>query len=132
MSYNLSVNKEDKYIHVELYDELTQSDIDRGLKEVLILRQEQKLNHILCDERRLQGRPSDTITFKTATRFTSEPYTGIKLAIIRKSKSEELMFELAANNRSGIVKIFDDEEEAKQWLHNHCIHTDLAGLSVNE
>jgi pyruvate-ferredoxin/flavodoxin oxidoreductase len=35
------------------------------------------------------------------------------LAIIRTDTTEERLFEIAANNRAAIVKVFDDEEEAK-------------------
>ncbi|MFC2140640.1 hypothetical protein ACFLQ1_02845, partial [Candidatus Auribacterota bacterium] len=118
MAYNLSINTEEKYIRVDLSEELTESDIHDSMKEVLRVRQEQKLNHILCDERQLQVRPNDSIGLATATRISSGPYVGMKLAIIRKD-FEERLFELVANNRSGIVKVFDDEEKAKQWLRNN-------------
>ena len=118
MSYSLSVNTEEKYIRVDLSDQLTQSDIDNALNEVLTIHREQKLHHILCDERQLKVWPSDLIGFTTAMRMTNGPYVGMKLAIIRPSSLEEHIFEVAANNRTGIVRVFDNEEEAKQWLHN--------------
>ena len=118
MSYSLSINTEEKYIRVDLTGELTRSDIDRAMNEVLRIRQEQGLNHILCDERQLQVWPTDLVGFITALQFTNGPYLGMKLAVIRRNIHEEHIFEIAANNRSGIVRVFDDEEKAKQWLHD--------------
>ena len=119
MSYKLSVENEDKYIRVDLYDRFTQSDIDSAMREVLMIRQEQKLNRILCDQRQLRVPPNDTVGFLTAAQFGSQSYLGTKLAIIRRQVKEERLFEIAAHNRGVIVKIFEDEEEAKQWLNNN-------------
>ena len=116
MSYKLSVEREDEYIRVDLYNRLTQSDIDSAMKEILMLRQEQKLRRILCDQRQLQVPPDDTVGVLTAEQFGSGPYAGTKLAIIRKQAKEERLFEIAAHNRGIIVRVFEDEEEAKQWL----------------
>ena len=118
MSYKLSVEKKDKYIRFDLYDEFTQSDIDSAMKEVLMIRQKQKLNHILCDQRQLKVPPNDTVGFQTALQFGSKPYVGTKLAIIRREIKSERLFEIAAQNRGVAVKIFEDEEEAKQWLNS--------------
>ena len=96
MSYRLSVEKEDEYIRVDLYDRLTQSNIDSAMKEVLMVRQEQKLRHILCDQRQLQVPPNDTVGFLTAVQFGNESYAGTKLAIIRRQVEEEHLFEIAA------------------------------------
>ena len=116
MPYSLSVEKEDKYIRADLYDPFTQSDIESAMKEVLMIRQEQELNRILCDQRQLQVPPNDTAGFLTAVQFGSQPYAGTKLAIIRKQTGEERLFEITAANRGVLVKVFEDEEAAKQWL----------------
>ena len=116
MSYSLSVEREDEYIRVDLCDAFAQSDIDSAMKEVLMIRQEQKLNRILCDQRQLQVPPGDTAGFLTAVQFGSQPYAGTKLAIIRRQADEERLFEIAAENRGVLVRVFEDEEAAKQWL----------------
>ena len=118
MPYNLSIKKKQKYIHIDLYDEFTQSDIDNAMKEVLAISQEQNLKHILCDQRQLKVPPNDTVGFMTALQFTSKPYKGMKLAILRRNIVEEHLFDIAAHNRAVIFGVFTDEEEAKQWLHN--------------
>ena len=118
MPYKLSVEREDKYIRVDLYDRITQSEIDSAMKIVLIIRQEQQLNCILCDQRQLQVPPDDFAGFQTALQFATRPHAGTKLAIIRRCKHEERLFETAARNRGIIVEIFEEDEEAKQWLHN--------------
>ena len=118
MSYKLSIEKKDKYIRVELYDSLTQSEIDNAMGEVLKIRQEQKLNRILCDQRQLEVPPNDTVGFQTAVKFGTKPYAGTKLAIIRRQVKKERPFEIAAHNRGVIIKVFEDEEKAKQWLRN--------------
>lgn len=116
MSYTLSVEEENKCIRVDLHDRLTESEIDSAMKEILAIRQEQKLNRILCDQRQLQVPPGDLLGFFTAERFGGLAYAGTKLAIIRRQATEERLFDIAARNRGVIVKIFEDEEEAKQWL----------------
>jgi hypothetical protein len=118
MSYKVSVEKEDKYIRFDLYDRLTQSEIDSAMKEVLITFQEQKLNRILCDQRQLQVPPDDIVGFFTAEQFGRPPYVGTKLAIIRRRANEGRLFEIAASNRGVNIKIFENEDEAKQWLLN--------------
>ncbi len=112
----MSIEKEDKYIRFDLYDKLTQDEINSAMRKVLEIRQLHKLNHILCDQRQLEVPPDDLTGFLTALQFGSQPYRGTKLAIIRREVKEERLFEIAAQNRGVIVKIFQDEEEAKQWL----------------
>jgi hypothetical protein len=117
MPYKLSIEREDEYIRVDLYGRLTQPDIDSAMKEVLMVCQKQKLHRILCDQRQLQVPPNDTVGFLTAVQFSKGPYAGMKLAIIRRQVEEERLFEIAAHNRGVIVRVFEGEEEAKQWLH---------------
>ena len=116
MSYSLSIEREDEYIRVDLHDPFTQPDIDEAMKEVLRIRQDQNLNCILCDQRKLKVPPNDLTGFFTAKQFGSQPYLGTKLAIIRKQAGEERLFEIAAQNRGVLVKVFDHEAEAKRWL----------------
>jgi hypothetical protein len=118
MSFRLSVEREGGYIRVDLHEKLTQSDIDNAMEQVLMVRQEHKLNRILCDERQLQVPPNDTAGFLTAVQFGSEHYAGTKLAIIRNQIEEERLFEIAAHNRGVLVKVFLDEDEAQRWLHS--------------
>ena len=116
MSYRLSIEREDGYIRFELYDTFTQSVIDCAMKDVLNIRQERNLNRILCDQRQLQVPPNDMTGFFTAKQFGSQPYLGTKLAIIRKQVDEERLFEIAAQNRGVLVRVFDEEAAAIQWL----------------
>jgi len=119
MSYNLSVKHEEKYICIEVCDELTQKDIDDALKEIENIRREQKVDNILCDQHKLQIPPQIALIFETAKRLAAEPFIGMRLAIVRKTLPDEHFFENVANNRSGTVKIFDDEEKAKDWFLNN-------------
>jgi hypothetical protein len=96
MSYTLSIEIEDEYIRVDLYDPFMQSDIDSAMKEVLSFRQNQTLNRILCDQRQLKVSLDDITGFFTAEKFGSQPYLGTKLAIIRKQVGEERLFEISA------------------------------------
>jgi len=116
-SYDISVNREDGYILVHLCGELTKADIDAALKEILTIRQQEKVNNILCSQRQLQVSPSIMTVFDTACRFAGEPFNGMKLAIVRESMPEKMhFFETAATNRARAVKVFDNDEEAKKWL----------------
>jgi hypothetical protein len=116
MPYTLSVEREDEYIRFDLYDPLTQSEIDSAMEEVLKLRQEGKLNRILCDHRQLEMPPSETVGFLTAEQFGKRPLLGTKMALIRRRADEEFLFDIAAQTRGVIIRIFEDEEAAKQWL----------------
>lgn len=116
MPYNMSIENKEGYIRFDLYDPFTQPEIDDAMKEVVEIRTKQKLNRILCDQRELEVPPSDTAGFLTALQFGEQPLVGTKLAIIRRQKDEERLFEIAAQTRGVIVGIFDDEEAAKQWL----------------
>ena len=116
MPYNLSVEREEGYIRFDLYDPLSQSDIDNAMREVLKFRQEEKLNRILCDHRQLQAPPSETAGFLAALQFGERPLLGTKMALIRRKADEEFLFDIAAQTRGSIIKVFDDEEAAKQWL----------------
>jgi hypothetical protein len=116
MPYDLSVEREKGYIRVDLFDPFTQSDIDSAMKEVQEIRQEQKINRILCDQRELQVPPSAMAGFFTAEQFGKPPLVGTKLALLRKRAREESLFEIAAQTRGLIVSVFMDEEEAIQWL----------------
>jgi hypothetical protein len=116
-SYEISVNREDGYILVNLYGELTKADIDAALKEILTIRQQEKLNNILCNQHQLQMPPRIMTVFDTACRFAEAPFNGMKLAIVRQSMPEKMhFFETAATNRARAVKVFDNDEEAKKWL----------------
>jgi hypothetical protein len=117
VSYDMSINHEEGYIIVHLHEELTKADIDAALKKILIIRREQKVNNILCYQHHLQVPPSKMIVFETAMHFAEESFVGMKLAIVRESLPERMhFFETVATNRSGIVKVFDNNEEAKKWL----------------
>ena len=116
-SYNISVNRKDGYILVHLSGELTKADIDNALKEILTIRQQEKMNNILCSQRQLQVSPSIITVFDTACRFAEAPFNGMKLAIVRESMPEKMhLFETASTNRARAVKVFDNDEEAKKWL----------------
>lgn len=116
-SYNISVNREDGYILVHLSGELTKADIDNALKKILTIRQQEKMNNILCSQHQLQVSPSIITVFDTACRFAEAPFNGMKLAIVRESMPEKMhLFETAATNRARAVKVFDNDEEAKKWL----------------
>lgn len=101
-----------------LYDSLTQSEIDSAMNEVKMIRQKQKLDLIICDQRQLHTAPNDTVGFLTAVQFGGPAYAGMKVAIIRRELKELRLFEIAARNRGLAVKIFKDEKEAKEWLLN--------------
>jgi hypothetical protein len=117
MSYDMSVNRENGYILIHLYDELTKADIEAALEKILIIRQQKKINKILCNACKLQVPPGTMTVFDTATRFAGEPFSRMKLAIVRKSIPEGMhFFETVVTNRSGIVKVFDNEEEANKWF----------------
>ena len=116
-AYDISVNLEEEHILVHLHGELTKADIVAALKEILIIRQQENLNNILCNQRQLQVSPSIMTIFDTACRFADVPFNGMKLAIVRESMPEKMpFFETAATNRARAVKVFDNDEEAKQWL----------------
>ncbi len=118
MAYRLSIDSGGGYIHIELLGTLTQIDIDEALKEILTIRRQQNVDCILCDQRKLQFPPNNIVVFDTAKQISSGPFTGMKLAIVRETIPERHFFQTVATNRSGIVKIFDEEEEAKRWLQN--------------
>ena len=116
-SYDMSINREDGYILVNLYEELTKADIDAALKEILTIRQKENVRNILCDQRRLKVPPNIITVFDTACRFAEAPFNGMKLAIVRESMPENMhFFETAATNRARAVKVFDSNEEAKKWF----------------
>jgi hypothetical protein len=118
MAYTLSFNNGCGFILLELHGKLTRVEIDEALKEILAIRRQKHVDRILCDQRRLQIPPNDLVIFETAKRFAGGPYTGMKLAIVRNSIPERHFFKTVALNRSGIVKIFDEEGKAIQWLHS--------------
>ena len=116
-SYDMSINREDGYILVNLYEELTKADIDAALEEILTIRQKENVRNILCDQRRLKVPPNIITVFDTACRFAEAPFNGMKLAIVRESMPENMhFFETAATNRARAVKVFDSNEEAKKWF----------------
>lgn len=119
MSYRFSVNSEEKYVRFDLSGELTQSDIDNAIADLQRVQEKHKLNCVLCNQRDLQVPPNDLVGFFTAKRLSGKPFAGIKLAIVRTDTTKERLFEIAASNRGAIVKVFNDEEEAKRWLHNN-------------
>jgi len=126
MSYDLRV-EEDGYIRVTLHGQLTQEDIDQALEEILSIRQKQNVKNILCDQRDLQAPPHDIVVYETAKRFASGPFMGMRLAILRTKVPIEHLFETVARNRAGLVRVFDDEEKAKQWFHGNKVkHAGLA------
>jgi len=114
--YKVSVEKEEGYIRFDLFDRLSESEIDSAMKEVLSIRQEQGLSRILCDQRGLEVSPDDLVAFLTAERFGSLPYAGTKLACIRRQADEERLFDVAVSNRGITIRVFEDEDEAKKWL----------------
>lgn len=119
MGYHLEVHNKEKYIRVEVYDELTEEDINVALKEIEIIHREKEINHILCDQHKLKVPPPNMIIFETAKRFASKDYRGMKLAIVRDIIPSQHFFENVANNRAGFVKVFDDENKAKDWLRSN-------------
>ena len=116
-SYDLSLNREEGYILVHLNGELTKTDIDAALEDILTIRRQEKINNILCNQRRLQIPPQIMTIFDTACRFAGEPFHGMKLAIVRERMPENThFFETVATNRARAVKVFNNDEEAKKWL----------------
>ena len=117
MSYNISVNRQEGYILLHLGEELKKEDIDAALKEILLVRRSDKLKNILCDQRQLTVPPNKITIFDAACRFADKPFLGMKLAIVREKIPEEMhFFETVATNRSGLVRVFDNDKEARNWL----------------
>jgi len=116
MPYNLSIESEEGYIRFDLFDPFTQSEIDEAMKEVLKFRQEEKPKRILCDQRHLQEPPTGIAGYLAAVQLGEHPLVGTKIAIIRKRGDQEYLFDISAQTRGVIVEVFNDEEEAKQWL----------------
>ncbi|MBN1384426.1 MAG: STAS/SEC14 domain-containing protein [Elusimicrobia bacterium] len=117
MGYDINVSKKQGGIIIYPLGEFTRQDIDELLEKISNIRKEYGMNKIVCDQRRLQVPPSIATIIETAQRFTEDPFTGMKLAIVRKTIPNEMhLFETVVSNRSGVVKIFDDEEKAWEWL----------------
>jgi hypothetical protein len=118
MAYSLSVNEQEKYIEFKLSGELTEPEINSAIMDLQRERDKHKFSCVLCDQLDLQVPPDDLAGFFAAKRLSSGPFAGIKLAIVRTDATKERLFEIAANNRSAVVKVFDNRDEAKQWLQN--------------
>jgi hypothetical protein len=116
MPYRLSINRTKKYIRFKLTGELTEPEIDSAIKDLQRARQKHKLNCILCDQLKLQVPPDNLVGFLTVHKLTSNPFVGLKLAIVRPDTTQERLFGIAANNRGAMVKVFGNEEEAQRWL----------------
>lgn len=117
MGFDISVQEKQKFILVRLFDDLSKDDIDKALDKILEIKQSKNISNILCNQLQLKIPPNQMVVFDTAQRFSREPFLGLKMAILRNEIPKgNHFFETVATNRGGLVKVFDDENQAILWL----------------
>ena len=117
MPYVLRLDEGTQCILVYPSGQLSASDIDEALKEILALRLEKGVERILCDQRGLESAPSLPDIYNAAATFAEGPLRGMRLAIVRATMPQRThFFETVAVNRSAAVRVFDDEDAARIWL----------------
>ncbi|MCK4414820.1 MAG: hypothetical protein KAY32_14895 [Candidatus Eisenbacteria sp.] len=117
MPYDLSIDRTRRYILVRPLGTLSESDIAEALEGILVIRREEKLDRILCDQRAMEVAPDTLVIFEAARTFSLGPFRGMRLAILRATMpAGPHFFETAARNRMADVRVFDDEEKARTWL----------------
>ncbi|MCK4414976.1 MAG: STAS/SEC14 domain-containing protein [Candidatus Eisenbacteria sp.] len=117
MPCDLSVDAAGRLILVHLSGAVTDRDIVAALEEILNIRGEQQIDRILCDQRAMESAPDTLGVLDAARTFSLGPFRGMRLAILRAAMPEgPHFFETACRNRMADVRVFDDEEEAREWL----------------
>lgn len=113
----LEIDEQGRCIRIRIIGRLNASDIDAVLASIAKIRQQHGINGILCDRREMSSAPDLLAIFRAGVEFCDHRYHGMRLAIVKDSRPEDMtFFETVTSNRGGLVRAFDDEMSATQWL----------------
>ena len=116
MPDEIRVNENDSIIEIISSATLTKQDMKATKSKIQEIFTEKAVNRVLIDTTRIESPPHSIDIFNA---IVTQPQ-GFKIAILVTPSSpitEDMYFaENAGINRGIIIKVFTDENEARQWL----------------
>jgi hypothetical protein len=121
MSYEVTINKEENFLHVQAAGERTLDNILAITHEIMAAYARHGIPKVLVDVREIEGALSTMEGFELPT----EHFQKIrdqrilqKAAIVDRKENEERFrfFQTVAENRGFNLRVFTDVDEATSWL----------------
>ena len=116
MPDEIRVNETEKIIEIVSSGSLTKQDMEKTKTMIQQIRAEKAFNRVLIDTTKVKSAP-DSIDIFDAIATQARDF---KIAIVvtpSNLMTEDMYFaETVGSNRGIIIKVFTDENEARQWL----------------
>jgi len=114
--HNSRLDEELGIIEVELYGELDNEEVLKGIAEVQRMSKKEGVNKVLVDATRVETAPSTGETFWI---FSSSPSVFRQAVLIHKSQTisaDAAFIEDVSYNSGRATRVFDNREDALNWL----------------
>jgi len=117
MGINTNIEKKDGYIHFKIEGEYPGLQILNGIDQILEAANKYQINNILLDIRNLEYSLSSIDSFNIGE-YIAKTYSDklIKIACLRDKYKEDDFTEIVAINRGANFHLFNDENNAINWL----------------
>jgi hypothetical protein len=117
MPQQVTLSRDERYIHVESWGDVSLDDLVDSMKQLVDLSREKGLKRVFVNATRETSSPSSPEIFQFGKRVAKH-LQYVKLAVvISKSLEEDLrFFESVSRNRGADVRIFDSSTDALKWL----------------
>ncbi len=117
MPYAITVDREEDYIGVQVFGRLSLEEVNELMAKTSDIRQNHGLDRILSDHRGVTDLPGIADLYKLGKSLAEELFHGAKLAVIGGAlQNDEEFAEDVAVNRGVDVRLFHEEQAAREWL----------------
>ena len=120
MPEEVSISENRKYISIRSFGELSIDELEKAIREVMLIHQEYGIAKVLVDSSQRDILPTFTDALQGA-KYLGEMTNGkIKFAIIvRSNPSDHSLFMQAAMLHQTQISYFDNYESAIKWLEGN-------------
>ena len=117
MPEEVTVIEDLQIIKVDSYGDVTAEDLKESLEAVVRIRQERGFTRVFVDATKETSLPDTFSAFKFGERMANA-IRGLRVAVVgSKMLAKDLEFiQTVAQNRGGIIQVFDTKEDALAWL----------------
>ncbi|OVE74222.1 hypothetical protein BVX94_01000 [bacterium B17] len=117
MPDKVTTREDIKAIYVESYDVVTGEDLMNSMQLIANLKEQTGYNKIYVDASKQTSMPDTTSIFEFGATVTKVLF-GMKMAIFTSptTRDDVAFLEDVAGNRGAIIRLFDSEEDALEWL----------------
>ena len=117
MPEKVTVLEDLQIIKVDSYGDVTAADLKESLEAVVRIRKERGLTRVFVDATKVTSLP-DTFSAFDFGQLMANAIQGLRVAVVgSKMLAKDLGFiQTVAQNRGGMIQVFDTKEDALAWL----------------